>query len=103
MSGVKQFFKMVKYELIRISRNKVVFTMLLLFCTILLVALSFVQVNTKAFPIAIYTDGVVIEDAHVIELIEEKLDTSRIMYVDSKEEGLKLVKYNKVSFFYLFR
>ena len=99
MGDMKQFLQMVKYELIRISRNKVVFTMLLLFCTILLLALSFVQINTKSFPIAIYTDGVVLEDANVIEVIEENLDTSRITYVDSKEEGLKLVKYNKVSFF----
>lgn len=99
MESMKQFLQMVKYELIRISRNKVVFSMLLLFCTILLLILSFVQINTKSFPIAIYTDGVAIDDTTVIEVIEEKLDTSRITYVDSKEEGLKLVKYSKVSFF----
>ena len=55
--------------------------------------------NTKQFPIAVYTDGVVIEDANVMDVIEEKIETDRITYVDSKEEGLNLIKHNKVSFF----
>jgi len=101
VESIKQFFKMVKYELIRVSRNKVVFAMLLLFCSILLVALSLIQFNTKAFPIAIYTDDVVLEDANVFKVIDESLDTDRITFVDSKEEGLNLVKKNKASFFIL--
>ena len=99
MANIKQFFKMVKYELIRVSRNKVVFSMLLFFCALLLLILSYVQVNTKEFPIAIYTDGVVIEDANVMDVINENIETNRITYVNSKEEGLNLMRKNKVSFF----
>ena len=65
----------------------------------MLLALAFIQFNTKSFPLAIYTDGVDLESANVMEVIEKSLDTDRITYVDSKEEGLKLVKKNKVSFF----
>jgi ABC-2 type transport system permease protein len=90
---------MIKYELIRVARNKVVFTMLLLFCTALLLVLSYVQMNTKSFPIAVYTDGVEIKDANVMNVINENMDTSRITYVDSREEGLKLIRNNKVTFF----
>ena len=99
MAGIKQILKMIKYDLIRISRNKVVFYMLLFFCTLLLVLLSYVQINTKEFPIAVYTDGVVIEDANVMDVIEENIETKRITYVNSKDEGIKLMKKNKVSFF----
>lgn len=99
MKSIKQILKMIKYELIRVSRNKVVFAMLLTFCTALLLALAFVQFNTKSFPIAVYTDGINLKEANVMEVIEDNLDTSRITYVDSKEEGLKLVKKNRVSFF----
>ena len=70
MKNIKQFFKMIKYEFIRVSRNKVVFSMLLMFCTVLLLALAFVQFNTKSFPIAVYTDGINLEDAKVMEVVE---------------------------------
>ncbi len=96
---MKTFFKMVKYELIRISRNKVVLTMLLSFSIILLLILSFVQVDTKNYPIAIFTDGVNVEDSGVMDTIEENIKLKRITYVDSKEEGLKLIKKSKVCFF----
>lgn len=99
MKGIKQILKMVKYELIRIFRNKFVFAMLLLFCTVLLLALALVQFNTKSFPLAIYSDGINLEEAKVMEVIEKTLDADRITYVDSEEEGIKLVKKNRVSFF----
>lgn len=95
----KQFFKLVGYETKRVMRNKVVFTMLLLFSIILLLVLSFVQVNTKSFPIAVFTDGVNIEEAGVVQLIEENLATSKITYVNSREEGLDMIKSNKACFF----
>lgn len=96
---MKTFFKMVKYELIRVSRNKVVLTMLLSFSIILLLILSFVQVDTKNYPIAIFTDGVDIQEVGVMDVIEENIKLKRVTIVDSKEEGLKLIKKSKVCFF----
>ena len=95
----KQFFKLVGYETKRVMRNKVVFTMLLVFSIILLLVLSFVQVNTSSYPIAIFTDGVNLEEAGVVQLIEENLATSKITYVDSKQEGLDMIKSNDACFF----
>ena len=96
---MKTFFKMVKYELIRDCRNKVVLTMLLSFSIILLLILSFVQIDTKNYPIAIFTDGVDIQEVGVMDVIEQNVKLNRVNFVDSKEEGLKLIRKNKVCFF----
>lgn len=96
---MKTFFKMVKYEFIRVSRNKVVLTMLLSFAIILLLILSFVQVNTKNFPIAIFTDGMDIQEIGVMDVIEENIQLKRVTIVDSKEDGLELIEKGKVCFF----
>lgn len=95
----KQFFKLVGCETKRVMRNKVVFTMLMVFSVVLLLVLSFVQVNTSSYPIAIFTDGVNIEEAGVIQLIEENLPTSKITYVDTKQEGIDMIKSNAACFF----
>lgn len=95
----KQFFKLVKYETIRVTRNKAVFTMLLIFSIVLLLALSFIQFRTDRFPIAIYTDGVNIDEAGVVQLIEDNLETSKITFVDSKEDGINMIKSNSACFF----
>ncbi|MFQ6724399.1 MAG: ABC transporter permease [Clostridia bacterium] len=96
---MKTFFKMIKYEAMRVVRNKVVLTMLLSFSIILLLIISFVQVDTKNYPIAIFTDGVDINDVGVMDVIEENIQFNRVTFVDSKEEGLKLVKRGRVCFF----
>ena len=96
---MKQFFKLVGYETKRVMRNKVVFTMLLVFSIALLLILSFIQVKTNSYPIAIFTDGVNMEETGVVQLIEENLATSKITYVDSKEEGLDMIKSNSACFF----
>lgn len=96
---IKQFFKLVKYETIRVARNKVVFTMLLFFSVALLLVLSFVQVNTTSYPIAIFTDGVNINESGVMQLIDENLQSSDVIYVDSEQEGIALVQASEVCFF----
>ncbi len=97
--NVKQFFNLVKYETKRVMRNKVLFTMLLSFSIVLLLFLSFIQVSTSSYSIAIFTDGVDMKEVGVIELIDENLPTSKITYVDSKKEGIDMVKTNSVCFF----
>lgn len=95
----KQFFKLIKYETIRVMRNKVVFTMLVLFSIVMLLALSFIQINTDKYPIAIFTNGVNIEESGVVQLIEENINTSKVVYVNTKEEGLDKIKRADVCFF----
>lgn len=97
--NLKQFFKLVGYETKRVMRNKLVFTMLLVFSIVLLLVLSFIQVNTSSYPIAIFTNGVNIQEAGVVQLIEENLATSKITFVNSKQEGLNMIKSNSACFF----
>lgn len=96
---MKTFLKMLKYETIRVTRNKVVLTMLLSFSIILLLILSLVQVDTKNYPIAIFTDGVDIQEVGVMDVIEENIQLKRVAFVNSKDEGLNLIKKGKVCFF----
>lgn len=98
----KQFFKLVKYETIRITRNKIVLAMLLLFSIALLLVLSFVQESTTKYPIAIFTDGLNLEQTAVAELIEDNLSLGNAIYVDSKEEGIKMVESSSACFFICF-
>ena len=95
----KQFFNLVGYETRRLVRNKVLFSLLISFSIVLLLFLSFIQVDTASYPIAIFTDGANMEEAGVVELIENNLETSKITYVDSKEEGLDMIKTEKACFF----
>ncbi len=85
--------------MIRVTRNKVVFTMLLVFCVALMLLLSYVQINTSRYPIAIFTDGVNMEETPVVQLVDESLSFGKISYVTSEEEGIKLLKSNQVCFF----
>ena len=95
----KQFFSLVGYETRRVMRNKVLFLLLISFSIVLLLFLSFIQVSVSSYPIAVFTDGVDMEDVSVIELIEENLETSKITYVDSKQEGIDMIKSEKACFF----
>jgi ABC-2 type transport system permease protein len=96
---IKQFFSLVKYETIRIARNRVVMTMLLIFSIVLLLALSFIQEKTETYPIAMYTDGVNMEETQVVQLIEEGITFGKIIYVDSPEEGIDMIRSSSACFF----
>ena len=95
----KQFLKLVGYESRRLVRNKVLFALLISFSIVLLLFLSFIQVNTSSYPLAIFTDGVDIESVGVIQLIDENLEASKITYVNSEEEGIDMIKTEKACFF----
>lgn len=96
---MRKFFKMVKYELVRVARNKIIMAMLLLFCVGFLLILSFMNVEGTSFPMALYTGGMNIEDVAVIDVIEAGLGFDNVRIVESKEEGLNLIKRGDVCFF----
>ena len=95
----KQFFNLVKYETKRLVRNKVLFGLLLSFSIVLLLVLSFIQGNNSSYSIAVFTDGLDIHEVGAFQLIDEHLESSEIIYVNSKEEGINKVKTNSVCFF----
>ena len=96
---MKTFLKMMKYELKRVCRNKIVLTMLLTFSIVLVLLLSFMQATPKNFSIALYTDGVNIEESSVLDIIGSEINLNKVTIVDSEEEGLNLIKKGKVCFF----
>lgn len=96
---MKRFFKMVKYELLRVVRNKVVLAMLLLFCAALLIVLAFMNVDNKKFPIALYRDNLKLEDITVVNIIQETLEFENVKDVKTKSEGIDLIKRGEVCFF----
>ncbi|MDY5676814.1 MAG: ABC transporter permease [Eubacteriales bacterium] len=99
MNNFKSYLKMTKYETIRIYRNKYMFVMLIIFSILLMFALSFVQNCPTTYPVAIFTDGVDIENCGVFNLIEDNLTLGEKVYVNSIDEGVELVNSNKVCFF----
>ena len=96
---MKTFFRMVKFELIRVSRNKIILTLLLTFSILLLFALSFIQSDAKSCTIAIYTDGLDIEQCQVLEVIEKNIQVKNSVIVDTNEDGVALLKRGEVCFF----
>ena len=96
---MKSFFKMVKYEYIRVFRNKFVSIMLVLFPIILLSFLSSVDVELKKYEFAVFTDGIESEQLEVYDQLLHDTANNKIIYVKSVEEGKKLVNKGKVAFF----
>lgn len=99
MNNFKSYLKMTKYEMIRIYRNKYIFIMLMIFSVLLMFVLSFVQNCPTSYSIAIFTDGVNLDDCGVFNLIEDNMTLGRKIYVDSVDEGIRLVNSNEVCFF----
>lgn len=99
MNSTKAFFKMVKYEYIRVFRNKFVSIMLILFPIILLSFLSSVNVELKSYTMAVFTDGITSDQLDVYEQLLHDTVHNEIIYVDTVEEGKTLVNKGKVAFF----
>ena len=102
MNRFKSFFQIVKYEFIRLARNKMVITMLLIFSLLSLCLLSFVKMDETSNKIAIYTDGLSMEQLLDQELISKNISDKQIIYVDSIDEGKDLVNSYKAVFFLAF-
>ncbi len=98
-SKIKNFFKIVGYEAKRITRNKVVITMLLLFSISIIVFVSSILKAQKNFPIAIYLESGDFSNNKVIELIHDNYEKDSITYVNSDLEGLDLMNKGKVCVF----
>ena len=99
MKKIKNFGRLVKYEFVRLFRNKSLMIMLVLFAVSLLVVVSSISVNTKNLNIAIYTAGKNIDEISAMEIVEDKFDKDKFILVSSPEEGIDKIKMGEVSFF----
>lgn len=96
---IKNFFKIVLYEMKRVTRNKVVITMLLLFSIAIVVFCTSVLRTQQNFPIAIYLESGDYANNKVIDLINENYEKDYIIYVNSDVEGFDLVYEGKACVF----
>ncbi|MDD4275989.1 MAG: ABC transporter permease [Clostridia bacterium] len=97
-SKLKAFFSMIKFEIIRISRNKIILCFLFLFPILMALILSSFATNNN-FTTAIYKDGLQDEQTQVIDLIQDTGKINNLIEVDAEEEGLELLKKGEIYFF----
>ena len=102
MNKIKSFFKIVKYEFVRLYRNKVVMLLLLLFSLLALCLLSFVKQGDGGKKVAVFTDGLSQEQLAEQQVIFEQVNGKDFVYVDTIESGKDLVNNYTVSFFLCF-
>jgi len=96
---INSFFKLIKYELKRVARNKMVLSMLLGFSILLMLIVSFVDVGAKNLPVGIYTGGMEIEQIGVLDVIDEEFDKDKLIKVKSEKEGIEKVNKGELCFF----
>lgn len=96
---MKEFLKIVKYEFIRLTRNKLVLGLLLFFSIILLFILSFSSVKDNNYKIALYKDGLSQEVVDEFISTYPTFNSNNLIEVDNKEAGIKLVNKAKAQLF----
>lgn len=99
---MKNFYNMVKLETKRITRNKFILSMLLLFSIVLLIVVSFSQLDRTNYPIAIYTNGGDGEQIQLLNDIFSNFEDAKIVEVGSIQEGKKLMRQAKACLFISF-
>ncbi|MBQ7307380.1 MAG: ABC transporter permease [Clostridia bacterium] len=98
MKNLKSFLEMVKFESLRVIRNKTVICMFVLFPIVLLLILGGIF-NTTSYKVAINKNGVSDMDLNVIELIEKKINIDNVIEVSSDEEGKELMFTGEAVFY----
>ena len=88
---IKNFFKIIGYETKRVSRNKIVISMLLLFSIAIVVFITSVIRAQKDFPIAVFLESGDYSNNKVVEILYDTYEEDDIIYVNSELEGLELI------------
>ncbi len=101
MNRVSRFFKLVGFETKRVLRNKAVGFFLMAFSLILILLLFALQTSESRYAIAVLDDGVEVEKTEIYEDVSHTLK-NRLIYVDSEEEGIDMIRKREVSFFFRF-
>ncbi len=114
MSKLKTFFKMVKYEIIKLSRNKLLFVFLIIFPIVMSVAISSIQLDSKKdnsnnsggdiggssnIMAMLYVEGELDENSEIISMLNEYYSSNKIKVVENYDDGLNALKRGEVYFF----
>lgn len=95
--NLSNFCKLVKFEFVKLFRNKTIFFMSLFFSIALVVLLSSGIFSSEEYKIALLTESNNIESVEVLSIVD--VDEDRYIMVENIDEGLELVKFQKVAFF----
>jgi len=95
-SSIKTFLTMVKYEFVRITRNKIILFLLIFFPVAMILILSSVS-HTGGYSAAIFKDGLDTEVIEVLDVISGHISND-LIEVNTQEEGIDLLKNGKVFF-----
>lgn len=104
---IKDFFNIVKLEIKKVFRNKMVLTMLCGFTVLLLVLMSFVggeylatkNINDVPINIGINRNGAVLEESVIWKVVKEHVYDGDFIEISSKEEGINKINYGKLDLF----
>lgn len=99
---MKNFLQMIKFEIIRITRNKMILVMLLLFSIAILVAVASANNGRSNFKIAVFNMPNNVNEIEILEKTFKDTDDSKLVEVSSIEEGKNLVKRMRVGAFIAF-
>jgi ABC-type multidrug transport system permease subunit len=113
MSSLKTFFKMIQYEIIKLSRNKLLFIFLIVFPVVMSVTISSIKLETKndgggnssgangskEVVATLFVDGELGEDSEIFNMLDEYYSSSSIAVVQSYSEGLDALRRGDVYFF----
>lgn len=98
MNKVKSFFKLTRYEIIRILRNKVILFFLILLPIILLLFLSTMNVDKANYKIGIYKDGLSYDQIELMTVVNENMATKNLVEVSSADAGIKKLNSGEIQF-----
>ena len=101
MSKVRRFFKLVGYESKRVLRNRSVSFLLVAFSLILLFVVFAVQSAKPDYTIAVFTDGVRVEETTAYRETSSVIH-NHLIEVSSEEMGIDLIRERKAEFFFKF-
>lgn len=113
MSNLKTFFKMIQYEIIKLSRNKLLFIFLIVFPVVMSVTISSIKLETKndgggnssgangskEVVATLFVDGELGEDSEIFNMLDEYYSSSSVAVVQSYSEGLDALRRGDVYFF----
>lgn len=98
---MNNFSKLVKYEIVKVYRNKIMIALLMLFSTLLLVLMSFSPRDNRDFKvdIGIYTDNLTLQDCKIVEIVEDNIGKQDWKQYVSIEKGKERVNLGEIDIF----
>ena len=97
-NGLKSYIDTTKYEFVRVSRNKILLGLLVVFSIVIVMLMSNVS-NTIGLTVAIYPGGSDINESNVIDIMDEFFDNSNNIIVNSVEDGKDMLKRSEARVF----